>query len=340
MRLLQIYLFFSSMLALQACNNRNEVDVSNIKLEVHIDRFDWDMAQLTSQNLTKKAPILKQKYGRFYNDYMQRMLSVGSTADTTYYQFLRMALNSKDYHELQGAVANIFPDLKSVEATLTDGFKHIRYYYPNQKLPRLISFFSGFSVQTPIGDDYIGIGLDMFLGADSKFYPALRQSLPQYLTRRFTPENIAPRVMEVLLRENMFPPVDQDRSLLSKMIYNGKIMYCMNAMMPHLPDTTVIGYKVKQMNWCKENEGNIWAYFIENDLLFETDYLKIQKYLTEAPFTPGLGEASESAPKLGTWIGWQIVKRYMNKNPKVTLQELMAEKDAQRILQWSNYKPK
>ena len=68
--------------------------------------------------------------------------------------------------------------------------------------------------------------------------------------------------------------------------------------------------------------------------------MKIQKYLTDAPFTPGLGDHNESAPKLGIWIGWQIVKKYMDKNPDVTLQQLMKETDAQKILHASRYKPK
>ena len=340
MKYTRIYLFFFTTLILVSCNNHRDIDVSKVHLNLKIERFDQEMASVSPANVAVKAPALQKKYGRFYNDYMQRMLEVGSTSDTAYYKLLRVILQNKDYLELKSSVASTYPNLDKTEAALNDAFKHILYYYPKQKPPRLITFLSGFAVQTPIGNDYIGIGLDMFLGADSKFYPALRQTLPQYLTRRFTPQNITPRVVEVFIRENMFPEQDKDRSLLSKAVYNGKILYCMGALMPNVADTLKIGYKTKQLEWCKNNEANIWAYFLDNDLLYETDYLKIQKYLSEAPFTPGLGDQSESAPKLGVWIGWQIVKRYMDKNPKVTLQQLMAEKDAQRILRLSNYKPK
>ncbi|RYD80660.1 MAG: gliding motility lipoprotein GldB, partial [Sphingobacteriales bacterium] len=71
-----------------------------------------------------------------------------------------------------------------------------------------------------------------------------------------------------------------------------------------------------------------------------TEYQKIQVYLSDGPFTPGLGENRESAPKLGVWTGWQIVRKYMKENPKITLQDLMADNDAQRILNLSKYKPK
>jgi hypothetical protein len=114
----------------------------------------------------------------------------------------------------------------------------------------------------------------------------------------------------------------------------------MDAVMPETSDTLKIGYTQNQLVWCDENEAGIWAYFLENDLLFESDYLKIQKYLAEAPFTPGIGEKSESAPKLGIWTGWQIVKKYMDKNPEVSLQQLMLESDSQKILSLSKYKPR
>jgi hypothetical protein len=185
------------------------------------------------------------------------------------------------------------------------------------------------------------MGLDMFLGSNGdKFYPALRQSIPQYIARRFTPQNITPRVLEAFIRENMFAEEDNDRNLLSKMVYNGKILYLMDSFMPELSDTLKIGYTAEQLEWCKQNEGGIWAYFLQNELLFDSDAIKIQKYLAEAPFTPGLGENSDSAPKLGMWTGWQIVRKYMEKNPEVSLQDLMLEKDPQKILTASKYKPK
>ncbi len=339
---MQTYLFFLILISsvTVSCNSKKQADVSKISLSIPIQRFDQDVDILTPQNLSQKIPALQRKYGRFYEDYMEKLISVGSTRDTNYYNSLRTVLQNKDYLELRSSVAAKFPDLKKTQEELTDAFKHVRFYYPKQKLPRLITFLSGFAVQTPIGNDYIGIGLDMFLGADSKFYPALRESIPQYISRRFTPENLTPRVMEAFIREDMFPDEDKDKSLLAKMVYNGKILYFMDALMPDMADTLKIGYTNKQIEWCKKFEADIWAYYLENDLLYNTDYLKIQKYLTEAPFTPGIGEASESAPKLGVWTGWQIVKKYMDKNPGITLQQLMLEKDPQKILTASKYKPK
>jgi gliding motility-associated lipoprotein GldB len=336
----QIYLFFSITLVLASCSDRKRVDVSDVDVKLNLMRFDKEMDALTPANLTGKTAELQQKYGFFYADYMEHMLGVGSTRDTAYLAHLRGVIANRDYLELKKTVHEKYPDFTKHEEDLTEAFRHIKYYFPKQQVPRIITFFSGFSVQTPVGNDYVGIGLDMFLGADSKFYPALVQSIPQYISRRFTPENITPRVIEAFTREEMFPERDDDRSLLDKMVHNGKILYMMDAIIPDVADTLKIGYTSAQLQWCNDFESEIWAYFLEQDLLYETDYMKIQKFLSDAPFTPGLGNNNESAPKLGVWTGWQIVKEYMKRNSEVTLQQLMAETDAQKILNGSKYKPK
>jgi gliding motility-associated lipoprotein GldB len=341
MRHLQIYLFFLICLAALSCNNKKSVDISNINLNIPIERFDQELSGLNSDSISEIAPVLRKKYTWFYDDYMEKMVGAGPTWDTVYYTNLRSILRNKDYLELSSTVAQTFPSLEKQQLELNQAFRYIKYYYPKQKFPRLISFISGFAVQTPIGNDYIGIGLDMFLGKNGdRFYPALRQSIPQYISRRFNPENISPRVIEAFIREEMFLENDADRTLISKMVYNGKILYFMDSVLPAITDILKIGYSTEQLEWCKENEAGIWAYFLENDLLFESDYMKIQRYLSEAPFTPGLGENSSSAPKLGVWTGWQIVRQYMEKNPDISVQQLMLEKDAQKILAGSKYKPR
>ncbi|MEJ6980747.1 gliding motility lipoprotein GldB [Pedobacter sp. P351] len=335
----QIYLFFLIGIFVFGCKNKKEVDVSNINLSIKIERFDKELSSLNPQNFQNQVATLQKKYGFFYEDFMNGMLGVGNTDSREYYQNLKTVLSAPDYNALKKEVSEKFPDLKKQEEELTDAFKHVKYYYPNQTIPRIISFFSGFSVQTPIGNNYIGIGLDMFLGSDSRFYPALRSSIPAYISRRFTPQNITPRVIETFTREELFPEPDASTSLMQKIIYNGKILYFMDAIMPEVPDSVKIGYTSEQQKWAEEYEGGIWAYFLEQNLLFETDYFKIQKYLSEAPFTPGIGEKNESAPKLGLFIGWKIVKEYMRKNPSVTLQDLMGDMNFQKILDKSKYRP-
>lgn len=334
----QIYLIFLCVLTFFSCKQGSKPDVSNISLDLKIERFDQDLYAGKNKGLVQTDLLLKKKYPSFYDDYVHRMVGDGNY---TGQEILSTLYKDQAYTDLNQEADSVFKDIKPVEKELNTTFKYIKYYYPQVKVPKFISFVSGFAVQTPIGDDYMGIGLDMFLGKNSKFYCAIVKSVPFYLSRRFSPEYIVPRVTETFAREELFPQQDDNHSLLSKMVENGKILYFMDKVLDdQVPDSVKIGYTAKQLNWCNTFEGNIWAYFMENNLLFETDYQKIQVFLSEAPFTPGIGDKNESAPKLGVWTGWQIVKKYMQENPAVTLQQLMAEKDAQKILTAARYKPK
>ncbi|HVS92386.1 MAG TPA: gliding motility lipoprotein GldB [Mucilaginibacter sp.] len=335
----QIYLIFLTSLILAACGRCKNPDVSNIDVKVTIERFDHDLDKMRTGSMEQQADFMKKKYGDFYRNYMA-ILPAGSTRDTGYFKALRSVFKSPDYMALKHAVDSVYPNMDKQTADLTKAFKYIKYYYPNIKVPKFYAYFSGFAAQTSNGDGYFGIGLDMFLGANSKFYPALVQSIPHYLSRHFTPEYIVPRVVDGIARADMFPETDSNKTLLSHMIYNGKILYFMDRVLPDVADSVKIGYTPQQMKWCDDFKSQIWGYFLGENLLYETDYQKYQKYLGEAPFTPGLGEKNESAPKLGVWTGWQIVRQYMDKHPEVTLQQLMADHDAQKILNGSRYRPK
>jgi gliding motility-associated lipoprotein GldB len=314
--------------------------VSNINVDVKIERFDHDFDAMRNKPMALQAAYLQKQYGSFYPDFIERILQVGSTRDTSYFKALHQVFAGKAYKDLKHDADAAFPNMDRQNASLTEAFKYIKYYYPQKRVPRIYAYISGFQAQTTIGDGYFGVGIDLFLGAGSRFYPSLTNAFPHYLSKWFTPDNITPRVVEGMAREEMFPEDDNDKALLNKMIYNGKIMYFMDKVLPDIADSTKIRYTTEQLKWCHDFEGKIWGYFLEQNLLYETDYQKIQKYLTEAPFTPGLGEKNESAPKLAVWTGWQIVRKYMDKHPDVTLPQLMADKDAQKLLNESGYHPK
>jgi len=339
----QIYLIFLISLLLVACGHRKKIDVSNIHVDVKVERFDKEFDAMATKPMAQQAAYLQKKYGVFYHDFIALILQDNdiNTSDTAYFKLLRKVFETQAFKDLKHDVDAVYPGTMSQQDDeLTDAFRHIKYYFPQKKLPKVYAYYSGFEAQTVIGNGYFGIGLDLFLGGDSRFYPALTEAYPHYLSRNFNPQNITPRVVEGIAREDMFPESDSSKSLLSKMIYNGKIMYFMDQILPDEADTAKIGYSGAQLKWCQDFEPKIWAYFLDENLLYETDYPKIQKYLTEAPFTPGLGEKNESAPKLAVWTGWQIIKKYMDKHPEVTLPELMANTDAQKILNDSKYRPK
>ncbi len=325
-----------------ACQRKNKLpDVSAVEVDVHIVRFDQELANLKQEELAKKHEQWKQNYGFFYADFMEEMLQAGRMEnEDELLANISFIIEQKDFKALSEKVTELYPDLEVYEEELEEAFQYLKYYFPEYKIPEIYSFFSGFSTQTSVGKDYIGIGLDMFLGEDSEFYPALIESIPLYISRRFTPENIVPRVIESVIRIELSAEEPIEGNTLAHMIHHGKVLYAMDKVLPHVSDSLKIGYTSDQMKWVEAYQADIWAWFISEDLLYSTDYLRIQSYFSEAPFTPELGEKNESAPKLGTYLGWQIVRRFMENNPETSVQELMEIDDPQYILSDSGFRGK
>lgn len=340
---LQKYSFFL-IVAIASCRETTTIkrpDVSNSNIQVRLERFDQELANLKPEDIFQKNTQWQQQYGIFYTNYTQDMLQIAHPKDTArLHENLSLIIQQKDFIDLNRVVAKTYPTMDSYEKDLTQVFKYVKYYFPEYTIPRFITYVSGFAYQTPIGEDYVGVGLDMFLGADSEFYPALVKSIPLYISRRFTPENIVPRVLEAVLREDLYPIPDYTQNTLQHMIYNGKILYAMDLMLENATDELKIGYSTAQLGWVKKYQRDVWSWFLQEDLLYSTDHLRIQKYFTEAPFTPELGEKNESAPKLGSYMGWMIVRKYMERNPNTSLKDLFAIEDAQVILEESKYKGK
>jgi uncharacterized protein YjaZ len=101
----------------------------------------------------------------------------------------------------------------------------------------------------------------------------------------------------------------------------------------------IMGYTKEQLDWCYNNEAQMWRYFIDNKSLFDTDNKLNTRFLEPAPFSKFYLEIdSESPGRTGAWIGWQIVRSFM-KNNNVTLQELF-EEEAKELFEQSKYKPR
>lgn len=328
------------VLLLGGCQRGKKLpDVSAIDAKVEIIRFDKELAELQEEDVTNQHEKWKTQYGQFYVDFIEEMLEAGFMDDEE--SLLRnwaYIVNQKDFQVLSQKVEEKFSDLKDKERELEEAFKYLRYYFPEYEMPVFYAFFSGFSSQVAVGEGYVAIGLDMFLGPDSEFYPALIESIPMYISRRFTPENIVPRVVESVLRVDVSDEEPMDGNTLAHMVHHGKILYAMDKILPHTPDSLKIGYTDEQLSWADAYRKDIWAWFVSEDILYSTDYLRNQAYFSEAPFTPELGENNESAPKLGTYIGWQMVRRFMEKNDDITLSELMRMTDAQLILEKSGFR--
>jgi hypothetical protein len=339
--------FFSILvpvILLWSCNNGDKIpDVSNIKVDISTQRFEKDFFALDT---TKPLPALMQlqnKYPEFLGDYTGQVLGLNKEADAG--TVIRTFLSS--YQPIYDSIKQLFADFSPYEKQIKQGLQFVKYYFPSYKLPSKIITFIGpldASYKTSFGlqgdiitKDAIGIGLQLHMGKDFSFYQSEQgqQLYPTYISRRFEPNTIVSNCLKNIA-DDMFPEKLEDKSLVQQMVEKGKRLYLLSKFLPREEEYKLIGYTPVQLKDCYARENYIWDLFVQNNLLQSIDENLIKNYIGESPRTQELGDASPG--NIGAFVGWQIIKKYMQKNEGLSLQKLMSM-DNDTIFQEAKYKP-
>lgn len=302
-----------------------------------IHRFEKDLFAVDTTRFAASMTELAEKYPAFFNTHFRNVFGT-RPGDTAGYLSLKKTLSNRYIRAVASDIDSVYPDLAQVSARLSEAFGRYRQAFPSEPVPAVFTYpasISGFRPAVWNADSLLAIGIDCFLGADYHFYQTT--SFPRYVTRRFTPEHLVPMALKGYVQYH-FPPPAGPETFLSAMIHEGKTLYLLDRLLPETPDSLKIGYTREQMEWAVNYERDIWAWFIEQNLLYSAVAKNYRKYLDEAPFTTDLGP--HSAPRVGAFTGWQIVRRYMEEHPDVSPARLMSIDDAQSILSSSGYKPR
>lgn len=315
---------------LVACqSNKLKVDVSGINLDIKIDRFEKQLFELNSGGSQED---LEKTYPRILNLYSEKVIGLGKVDNPDYSQHLNKFLKDSTMNLVANRIDSVFPNLDLQEEELEDGFKHLKYYYPKAEIPRVFSQISGFNQSVVVDKGFIGISLDKYLGEDCEFYALLGR--PVYIRKNMTPNRIAQDILLAYVLTE-FPFKAKKDNLMEQMIYQGKILYFLQALLPEKGESDIMKYSSDDFKWCVDNESRVWAYIIEHKHLFSTESRMTRNYINDAPFTSGMPQ--ESPGRIGTWIGLQIVKSYMEKHGELSLPELMRNDDYAGILSESAY---
>jgi len=290
-------------------------EVQKITLDLRVSRFDNEFADATADDI----PELRKEYPYLF-----------PAPDSVWIAKLQDSLQI----ELREEVKAEFVDFDKETADIELLFKYIKYYFPKYKVPKIITVTNDVDYKNRIilADSLLLIGLDNYLGPEHKYYGGLQNYIAQDMDRDFMVSNIASAF------SNKVVSGPRARTFLAQIIYFGKILFLKDKLMPFHTDGQKITYSQDQMLWAQANEEPMWRYFIENELLYSTDNKLSQRFLDPAPFSKfGLELDNESPGQLGRYLGWQIVRSFMNKND-VSLQQLL-KLSAEEIFKESNYKP-
>ncbi len=310
----------SLVLFLLSCNNKSKLEkaVEQMPLKMELHRFDQAFFKATAQSL----PKLKQEYPFFF--------PIG-TDDQVWLNKIQDA----QWNDLFNEVQLVYKSFELQKLEIENVFKRIKFYFPTVVTPKIYTVIGEMDLNTKTiyAQDKLIIALELYIGKNHKFY----EEFPSYLKQNFEMRQILPDVVASFSEQIVPPPTD--KILLSQIIYYGKQLYLKDILLPDYTDNEKIGYTTEQIKWCDANESYMWQYFIEKKLLFSADSRLENQFINTAPFSKFYLEIDNESPgRIGQWLGWQIVKSYMNNN-KVTVPQLLKTSTSQ-IFEQSKYKPK
>lgn len=336
----RILIFFLALSFIYSCHNgKNIPNVSNIKVELELQRFDHDFFNIDTMDVPHGINSLKYKYPLFLNDFIGQILGFTlQTPPDTLNKYIRFFI--KDYKFVKDSANQLYLNFEPQMAEIKKGLQFVKYYFPKYKLPKkIITFIGPFDGYSDIlSADALAIGLQLHMGSNFTFYKSdiAHDLFPEYITSRFTKEYIPVNAIKNII-DDLYPDKNNGKALIEQMVDKGKRLYMLDKFMPYTADYLKIGYSEKQLKECYNNESLIWDFFLRNELLNTTDQNITKNYIGEGPKTQELG--NDSPGNIAAFSGWRIVNRYMEKYPDTGLAALM-EMDGREIYNKAKYKPK
>ena len=333
----QLIILSALVIVITSCGrNHYNVNLSGIDAQVEIKRLEEDIFTIEPSELEAAIPGLREEYGSFLQ-YFSYVINTGEVTSPTWHMYLNSFVTDKMNRDAYKSVMEKYPDIRNIEEGLREAFRHYLYYFPGRQIPHVYTCITGFNNSIIVADSLLGISLDKYLGSDCEYYQML--GIYNYQALKMGSQNILPDCMYAwAFTEWNFEEMDYgSENVFANIIHEGKLYYFTRCMLSDYDDKGIFGFTDEQMKFCLSQEGEMWTYLIEHDLLFSGDPLIIRKLTGEAPFTSYF--TNESPGRASVWIGFRIIEKFMQNNPEMGLEELMKMTDYQKILTGAKYNP-
>lgn len=310
------------------------------QLEVQYMHLERDLFAADFKNSDRVSQDLYQKYGAFWCAFIERDLQLAACASDSVQSLLYPFVVNTAIMEAHEAITKGFSegDFADMEDQLSAAFQKWASLYPDQAVPRVVYYQSGWNNNIHPIDGYLGIALDSYLGPDHAVTKKLSlEIIPQYKKDDMRKDYIVSDAIKgwvAYTHRHLYTSKD----LLHELLFYGKLMHLTRSLLPEVPDTLLLNWSGSELEWAQKNEWNTWKELAREEQLFNKRGSEIAKWFAQGPFTGAKGIPQESSPQLGIWLGWRMVSMYMEAHPEVTLPQLMAEQDDLKLL--AAYQPK
>lgn len=326
-RLIRIFFTTTVLASLWACQHKAEdIDLSGIEKSAHFIRFDTAFFNSDTAQMAAEIQRLSRSYPEFFENGTNLRFWKSQRQDPRQLEL---------YHETQ----KVFTHFEALDENLNFSMKHFYFYFPNTPEIKFYSYISNLDFSYPVlyvpQNQLCFAALDLYLGPNKKYY----KSQPEYQAYFRQPAFLVRDCLEAV-SDPLIARKKEAATLLDDMVYYGRKLYILQKLLPQKDEKIIVQYPPDKLGFCRKNERSIWAYFVENKYLFDTSQDLKRRFIEIAPFSKFRMKTDNETPgMIGRWVGWQIVKAYMNENPSVSLEQLAKETDARKILKLSGYKP-
>lgn len=310
--------------------SQSELKEVKKRIQIDIQRYDQDLFGMDMNQLNSEVLKLAEKYPTY-------LIDKNICTSPELLAMLQNYLTDPVIKDIYQKVQQQYPNLNPFENDLQQAFSYYLIYFPNQKIPKIITIIPGIDLQMPsvyIFDEIVYVNLDMYLGTTCSHYQKL--GIPKYISERFESKYLTVDIFKKAIVYKHLPE-QEPTTFIENMIIEGKKLYFTEMMLPKTPLQDIIGYSEEKYQWAENFYPNVWGYIVEQQKLFSKDDDVVRIFIEESPFTKPFGNRSPG--RMGQFLGWKIVKEYMKNNPEVTLEQLMQTKDLQIILNRSAFKP-
>ena len=333
--------FIFAMLFILACGCNDEKPLQKIEiapraaqLSAKARSFDIDLFSCDFNQPVRCADSLKANYGTFFCGFVEDDLRLAACTSDSVGALLWLFTADPQIAATHQSVMESFPIEKrnTITSELTGVIQRWHHFFPSRPIPEIIYYCSAWNRSIATTDSVIGIALDCYLGPNHEITKKLSPDIfPSYVKENMDERYLvadAVKGFSAWQARNVYQPKD----LLSELIFYGKIMYVAEALAPDLADSTLMNWSTQQWEWAVAGEEQVWKTLANERTMFQSKPFEINKWFADGPFTSAAGIPQQSAPQLGVWMGWNIIRSYMKKFPDTTLEALLSETDNQRLL--------
>lgn len=302
----------------------------DIDLEIH--RYDRLVDEFVSLNSYTALERMHAEYPEETMLLIEDVLNLGNIQEPRIENKLRTYCMNPAVQTLLRDVHDSFPNLDALTERMNEAFTELRKADPNFKVPKVYAQISALNQSIVVGDSVLGISLDKYLGAD---YPLYKRYYYDFQRRSLSPERILPDALSFYLMSEYAPSGEEGETALVRIMFIAKIHWIVAQITGESSMMKEVGFDEKRVKWCTEHENEIRSWLVDSRVLESRELNTMYVLLHARENTPALGE--DSADQIGVWVGVRALELFLQKNPDLTIADLLFRHDYAEMFRQSGY---